>query len=221
MKKFTLQDAVAIVIWIIPITYLLITYQSLADTVPTHFGIDGKPDKWGSKNEFLFITLLLMSVAAGAYLLMRFLPQIDPKRKAKYSKNTFNHLGIALLTFISALNIAIIFATSHEGMNMSKLLLPMIGIFFTYLGNIMYSLKPNYFVGIRTPWTLEDEGTWRKTHQLGGKIWLAGGIFITIATLLLPASIASLVFISAAIIMALIPVFYSYFYFKNHRPNKA
>lgn len=221
MKKFTLQDGVVFIIWLVPIACLMISYQGLPSIVPTHFGIDGKPDKWGDKSALLFVTILLMVVAAIVYLLMKFLPQIDPKRKAKFSISAFNHMGIAILVFISAINIIMIYATKNGAISLGKMILPLVGIFLSYVGNIMYSIKPNYFVGIRTPWTLEDEATWRKTHQLGGKLWLVGGICITIVTLLLPPSVAPFVFISVVAVMALIPVIYSYIYFKKHKAGRA
>jgi uncharacterized membrane protein len=65
-------------------------------------------------------------------------------------------------------------------------MLPLMGLLFSVLGNYMHSIKPNYFVGFRTPWTLENEDNWRKTHQLMARIWVPGGLLITIGTLLLP-----------------------------------
>jgi uncharacterized membrane protein len=150
------------------------------------------------------------------YLLIKFLPSIDPKRTAKYSSGTFKQLAFVLLLFLTIINMAIMYAVSHEGFQMNKLVLPLVGILLAYIGNIMHSLKPNYFVGIRTPWTLEDEDTWRKTHQMGGKLWLAGGIAVAVLTLLLPADVALFAFISVVVIMAIIPIVYSYIYFKKH-----
>jgi uncharacterized membrane protein len=56
------------------------------------------------------------------------------------------------------------------------------GAFFAVLGNYMHSIKPNYFVGFRTPWTLESEDNWRKTHQLVSKVWVPGGLLIISGT---------------------------------------
>ena len=62
----------------------------------------------------------------------------------------------------------------------------MAGLLFAFMGNLMHNIKPNYFAGVRTPWTLEDPDTWRATHRLAGKLWFGGGIFVTIAVLVLP-----------------------------------
>lgn len=216
MKKFTTKDVIALVIWVLPAVYLLRIYPSLQQTVPLHYGVDGQPDRYGDRSEFLLATLVIMGVAAIMYLLMKFLPSIDPKRTAKYSSGTFKQLALVLLVFLTIINMAIMYAVTHEGFQMNKMILPLVGLLLAYIGNIMHSLKPNYFVGIRTPWTLEDEDTWRKTHQLGGKLWLAGGIAVAVLSLLLPIDIAPYVFMVVVVIMALIPIVYSYIYFKKH-----
>lgn len=109
------------------------------------------------------------------------------------------------------------YATVHHGLKLDKVLLPLIGLLLAFIGNMMHSIKPNYFAGVRTPWTLENEDNWRSTHRLAGKLWFIGGITITFLTLLLPAKIATVVFISGAVSLSLIPVVYSYVYFKKHQ----
>ncbi len=216
MKKLTLTDGIGFVVWLLPAAYLLMLYPSLPDTVPVHFGADGQPDRYGDRSEFLLIVLMLMGVSAIMYLLLKFLPSIDPKRTAKYSKPVFRQLAFVLLLFMSVLNLVIMYATTHGSLKVEKLVFPLLGVLFTYLGNIMHSLKPNYFVGIRTPWTLESENTWRKTHQLAGKIWLPGGLIITLLSLLLPTETAVVVFMITVFVMIIIPVIYSYLYYKKH-----
>jgi uncharacterized membrane protein len=81
----------------------------------------------------------------------------------------------------------------------------------------MHSIKPNYFVGIRVPWALEDPDNWRTTHQLGGKLWVAGGILITACTLLLPSRTGEIVFMIVTSILVLVPIIYSFLYFKKHQ----
>ena len=79
--------------------------------------------------------------------------------------------------------------------------------------------KPNYFIGFRLPWTLESEDNWRKTHQLVGKLWVAGGLAITISTLLLPANISFIFFVIIMLTITIIPIVFSYRYFKKTQNN--
>ncbi|WP_295676398.1 SdpI family protein [uncultured Mucilaginibacter sp.] len=219
MKKFTLLDGAALVVWLLPVVYIWILFPTLPQTVPVHYGINGTVDRYGSKNEFLIGPVILTGVSALVYLLLKYLPAIDPKKQIKYGEVTFQKLGLGLVVFMAALNVGIAYATAHHGFPIEKLLFPVIGLLFAFIGNMMNSIKPNYFAGIRTPWTLESEDNWRATHRLAGKIWFVGGLLITIIMLILPATIATILFTAFVIIMAFIPVIYSFIYFKKHQVN--
>src|SRR6202012_2518135 len=152
------------------------------------------------------------------FLLLRFIGSIDPKKQVKFGQDTFRKLAAGSVIFLSALKIAMIFATAHQGFHIQKLSLPIAGLMFIFIGNIMNSIKPNYFAGFRTPWTLEDDDTWRATHRLAGKLWFGGGILLTVIALVLPAETGTIVFMSLVAVMVLIPVVYSYIYYKRHHP---
>ncbi|WP_295795421.1 SdpI family protein [Mucilaginibacter sp.] len=220
MKKFTYMDLAALVVWVLPAGYLASVYNALPAIVPVHYGISGKVDRYGDKSEMIILAGILLFTALLVYLLLKFLPAIDPKKQVKVGEETFRKIGFAVVLFLSALNIAIIFATVHHGLAIDKLILPLAGLFFAFMGNVMNSIKPNYFAGIRTPWTLESEDNWRTTHRLAGRLWFVGGIVVTIATLLLPATLSTIVFIGSIAVLTLVPVTYSYIYFKNHQTNQ-
>jgi uncharacterized membrane protein len=219
MKKITYMDIAALVIWLIPIVYLIYIYPTLPASVPMHYGINGKVDRYGSKTEFLIFQAIMLIVGLLVYLLLKFLPLIDPKKQVKFGEETFQKIAMGLITFFSALNIIIIYSTVNQGMKIDKLILPAVGLFFAFMGNMMNSIKPNYFAGIRTPWTLESEDTWRATHRLASKIWFFGGLALTIATLLLPATAATITFMCGIAVLAFVPIVYSYTYFKSHQAN--
>src|SRR3984957_13947981 len=197
MRKNIFVTIFVFIIALVPVFYLGAIYNSLPETIPTHFGFSGKPDSFGSKNT---------------------LCRIDPKKTAKLSPEIFFKIGMAVVLLFAALGISIIYASAHGNFSM-RLFLPIMGLFFVYMGNMMHSIKPNYFVGIRLPWTLEDPDNWRATHQLAGKLWFIGGIIITIATLLLPEKIATIFFFCGVAVIVLIPIIYSYRYFKSHTPQ--
>jgi uncharacterized membrane protein len=220
MKKFTLLDGTALVVWLLPAVFLWIIFPALPQTVPVHYGLNGTVDRYGSRAEFLIGPLILIGVSALVYLLLKFLPAIDPKKQIKYGQSTFQKLALGLVVFLAVLNIGIIYATVHRGFQIDKLLFPVIGLLFAFLGNMMNSIKPNYFAGIRTPWTLESEDNWRATHRLAGKIWFVGGIVLAIAMLILPPAAGTIIFTSCVLVMALIPVVYSFVYFKKHQVNQ-
>ena len=217
MKKFTLADLTTTVIWLLPIVYLGYIYGGLPATVPLHYGIDGKADSYGSKTTFLAIILGMQVLSVLLYLLLKFLPAIDPKKQVKFGEATFQKLALGLVIFLAALNIVIQYATVNHGVRIDKLILPVIGLLFAFIGNVMYNIKPNYFAGIKTPWALENEDNWKATHHMAGKLWFVGGILLTIVTFILPAVISTFVFVGASLALAFIPYFYSYRYFKKHQ----
>ena len=84
------------------------------------------------------------------------------------------------------------------------------GVFFAALGNYFQTIRPNYFIGIRTPWTLENEQVWRETHQLGGKISMIGGLLMMPLYFVSNQYFQAFAFIALVIVIALVPVVYSY-----------
>lgn len=199
----------------LPFLYLLIVYPGLPARVPTHFGINGQPDNYSNRSFLWVTTSILGGVSVFIYLLIRFLPRIDPKKKAKYSATVFNKIAVAVVLLISLIACYSIYAAKAGNFKLRGFLPVILGIFFAFMGNMMHSIKPNYFVGIRTPWTLENEETWRKTHQLGGKLWFVGGILIAITGFLVPAHAEVFVMMGIVLVIVLWPVIFSYTYFKS------
>jgi uncharacterized membrane protein len=217
MKKFSLSDGAALVVWLLPAIYLFFVYSMLPQAIPVHYDINGAVNGYASKSGFLVLQLIMLGTSAFVYLLLKFLPVIDPKKQVKFGEATFRKLAFGVVIFISALNIVITFAAVHHGFQINKLVFPLIGLLFAFLGNMMNSIKPNYFIGFRTPWALENEDNWRATNRLASKIWFAGGIIVTIAMLFLSPQAGAIVFTGCILIMVFVPLIYSYLYFrKNH-----
>ena len=160
------------------------------------------------------------SIGIFTYFLLRFLPRIDPKKTAKYSAGVFNKIAIAVALLLVCINFFIINAAQTGEFKFIKTMPVLLGVFFIFMGNLLHSIKPNYFAGIRTPWTLESEETWRKTHQLGGKIWFAGGFIIVITGLAIPSPINTYVMVGLLFTMAIIPIVFSYVYYKSIQKNE-
>lgn len=203
----------------IPLIYVGSIYSSLPETIPMHFDINGKADGFGNKSKLWFVVILMVTVSAAMYLLITNLPKIDPKKTAGQSPELYHKIAVVMVVFLCALGIVIIHASVSGSFRLHNLLLPLMGLLFTVLGNYMHSIKPNYFVGFRTPWTLENEDNWRKTHQLVSKLWVPGGLLITIATLFLPVKAGFIFFICVISIITIIPGIYSYRYFKKHQQS--
>jgi uncharacterized membrane protein len=218
MKKSSLPvTLLIIIISLIPLMYAASIYPGLPDTIPTHFGIDGKADGFGSRNTIWFTTLLLATLSVGTYFLIKYLPRIDPKKTAGQSPALYHKIAMAIVVFFCVINLTILHSTKSTSFDKGNLMLPVLGLFFTILGNYMHSIKPNYFVGFRTPWTLENEDNWRKTHRLVSKLWVPGGLLIAAGSLILPVKAGFILLFIVLAPMIIIPGVFSYLYFRKHR----
>src|ERR1035437_6878637 len=216
MNKY-LKEAVLWVIIVIPYIYLYTVWNSLPESVPTHFDLAGNPNDWSSKTSLIFITGAL---SIGMYLLMVVIPFLDPKKKIQQMGDKYYNLRFMLTLFFSILATYIIYIGKEGSIKDPKLLLALIGLLFAMLGNYFQTVRPNYFIGIRTPWTLESENTWKKTHRLGGRMWMAGGVLIALLSFSIPNNPAfMIIFFTILAIITIVPVVYSYFEFQKEKRN--
>ncbi|RZJ56173.1 MAG: DUF1648 domain-containing protein [Flavobacterium sp.] len=195
-----------------PLVYLALIWNSLPEKVPMHWNYDGVIDRWGEKYT-LIIVALFMTVFL--YALMLVLPKIDPKKRLPIMGNKFYQLKFILLLFFSALAIIIIYLSKNQEISNPGLLNIPIAILFIALGNYFKVIQPNYFIGIRTPWTLENKEVWKSTHTFAGKIWMLSGFVILISALIFPKEIAKYTLITVIVLSAIVPILYSYFKFRE------
>lgn len=216
MKKSTVYC-----VWIIslvPVVFLSAIWQQIPDRIPLHYNLNGESDRYGSKNELALLTGILFILNIVTYLLLAHIHRLDPKKK--YSTETLflmKRLAFIIVFFMSAMSCYIIYTKLTTGAGFSnKFLIALMGLMFAAIGNYMHNIKPNYFAGIRLPWTLENEENWKHTHRLGGKIWFAGGLILTALAFFLPAKTEFIAMNIIIAVMVIIPVVYSYrFYRKN------
>lgn len=217
---FNLKDIIIVLITATPVFFLMAVYPELKEEVPVHFNLEGQPDGFDNKSALWVTTLILMGAAVLVYLLLKFIPLIDPKKKATQSAALFQKIAMATAVLLTGISFLIIQSARIGSFYSSNLLFAGVGLMFAFIGNLMYSIKPNYFAGIRTPWTLEDEDTWRKTHQLASRLWVVGGLLIAVISFLLPVEMVIILFFSGLTVMVVIPVIFSYTYYKKHQIEK-
>jgi uncharacterized membrane protein len=169
-------------------------------------------DGWGNK----FTALLLVPlVIVGMYLLMLVLPLIDPGR-ANYQNfpKAYNVIRVAILTYMSAIYVAMLAAAFGYKINMTSVILPLVGVLFIVLGNFLGKIRPNWFMGIRTPWTLSSQLSWDKTHRVGGWLFiLMGLLFFPVALMQTTWSLVAMLVIDACLLGGLIV--YSYLVYRS------
>lgn len=184
-----------------------VVYPKLPLTVPTHWDMLGRPNGWGSR---LWGAWVIPVVMVLLWALMRVLPTIDP-RGANYAKfgGAFEAIVISILLYMLGLHLIILRASLGYPVAMQRVLPIGVGILLVLIGNLLPRARPNWFIGIRTPWTLSSDRVWEKTHRVGGRAFVAGGLAIIIAALVMPQW-AHYVLVSVVVVCSLGAVLYSY-----------
>ena len=185
-------------------------YPRLPEMVPGHWNIKGEIDRYYPKSFGAFFAPLL---AVGIYLMMLLLPLIDPRRDnyPRFS-GAYTFLRWSLVIFLGFVYGISILAALGYSLDVDLLIKAMVAILFIIIGNFMGQFRHNYFVGIKTPWTLANEEVWQRTHRMASRIWVMGGL-VCLAMAPVSSAWAAVVFFTAVMIMALVPIVYSYLIF--------
>ena len=130
----------------------------------------------GTKNDLWVIAGILSGAAILSYLLLSNVRKFDPKLRKVPPSGTFRRLAIVVSLFITAMNFLVISSVNNNIRLLDRAMWPLMGLMFAFIGNYMNNIKPNYFAGLRLPWTLSSDYNWRKTHQFAGKLWFSGWI---------------------------------------------
>jgi uncharacterized membrane protein len=189
--------------------YAAIVYPGLPDSIPIHWNIRGEVDGWGPKSTIF----LGPGLTVFAWILLHGLPKLSPKQFTIDTFGpTFNLMMVIVAALFAYIGCVIIHSAGHPLAPVGQLLVGGIGLFFALLGNLMGKTRRNFYVGIRTPWTLASERVWDATHRLGGRWMAAGGIIAAAMVLLFNWMIPAFVVI---MVSCLYPVLFSYLYYKR------
>lgn len=216
MKK---QTMIALGLVLLPFAYALYLYPTLPNKIPMHFNLKGEVDGWGSKESIYLLPAIMGLTSIFVYFLMANIKKIDPKRYEGADDKVYAQFGLFTSGFLCCLSIVILYSTVHTGIDINKLIFPLLGFAFAGMGIYMPKLKQNYIAGFKLPWTLENEANWNATHALAGKVWMAGGALQMATALLLRGPAIFIVFISITAVMVIIPSAFSYRMFKRGNPT--
>jgi uncharacterized membrane protein len=154
----------------------------------------------------------------GMLALFRFLPVIDPRGK-NYTKfgGTFEGIIVSLMLFMLGLHIIVLRAALGYPVGMRRVLPIGVGALFIVIGNLLPRARPNWFIGLRTPWTLSSDRVWEKTHRFGGRVFVAGGILLVLAAFV-SAQWAHVVLFAVILTCSAGVMVYSYLEWRREQP---
>ncbi|CAM3228361.1 SdpI family protein [Streptobacillus ratti] len=172
---------ISILLCLLPVAYVLLIYDKLPEMIPTHWNFSGEIDGYTSKKVFVFGMPIFFAVMN---IFTIFMAKADPKKMGNNSFLFKNILWISPI-FINLIMIFTVLIALGYNIDVPKIVKIFVGIVLIIVGNYLPKCKQNYTIGIKTPWTLNDEENWNKTHRFGGKIFVISGI-VTILSIFIP-----------------------------------
>ncbi len=194
------------------VVFGLLNLHRLPAELPTHWNIRGEVDGWTGKN---LAVVLLPGIGLAIGLLLAFLPKVDPRRaNFPLHEDAWWLIANTLLLFLAGVQLFVIGSGLGWAVSMERVIGVGVGGLMVVMGNYLTRVRQNWFLGIRTPWTLSSEKSWRETHRLGGWLFVAGGLFILGATLV-TSRLAPWAVLVGVGVPAVVSLVYSYLVWRN------
>ncbi len=200
--KLSKLTVITTLITLLPVILGAVLYDSLPDVVVTHWGVNNEPNGWSPKWMACFGIPVFMAV-------LNLVMSMVTENTDKVNNTSPVVLNISrwIIPVLSLVMVPMtLFSALGMEMDIEKLVCTLLGILFTIIGNYMPKCRPNRYVGIRVPWTLASEENWRRTHRVGGYVWMIGGIVVVIAAWLGLGTVS----FAAMLALAVIPIAYSF-----------
>ncbi len=151
-------------------------WNQLPDQMASHWNANDQVDGYISRFWGVFLMPL---ITLGMFVLFLVVPGIDPLKaniaQFREAFNMFIALMVAFMLYVHGLTLA--WSLGYQDFKMSAAMLPFMGILFIAIGYLLRQAKRNFFIGIRTPWTLSSDTVWDKTHRLGSVLFMVSGAF--------------------------------------------
>ena len=191
-----------------------VLYPRLPEKIPVHWNIEGQIDGYGNKQWALFLTPGIM---LGLTALFLALPWLSPNQFSLDSfKSTYGFIIVVIMATMAYIHGLTLWAAVAGEVDITRAMLAGLMIMFGLMGNVMGKVRRNFWVGVRTPWTLASDRVWNDTHRLAGQLFV-GAAVIGLACILLPIPLPVLTIGTIVVIMsaALFPVGYSLVHYKQ------
>ena len=184
----------------------LLLWNRLPDPMPGHWNASGDIDGYISKFWGVFLVPIISIALTGLFLII---PRIDPlKANIAQFRAAFNWFIVVFMAYMLYVYALTLVAALGTPFNMTLMLLPAVGLLFIGVGYLMSGAKRNFFIGIRTPWTLSSDTVWDKTHKLGSRLFMLGGVVTILCAFLGESGIW--IMLVAMLGASFVPIVYSY-----------
>ena len=211
MKKYKIA---IISILLLALAFVGISFNFVDDIIPTHIGINGKPDQLGSKY-FLLIFVGIMAVIGITMVILSYSNKLTENYK-KYMLLTGVIMEVLFLGLLVLFTVyGILYTENKEPFDIAAILSPLIGIMMIILGNYFPKIEKNRTLGIKTYWSMYNEVTWQKTHRFGGFVSMILGVLLVIIGLIFKDIVSVIIVPCLLILWFIIITVASYIYYKQ------
>lgn len=188
--------------------------ELLKDPIPTHSNAAGEVDQWTPRENILPQWLLMPGIMAALLGMSVLLPWLSPKgfEIDRFRETFFFLMAVMTLMFAYIQLLFVLGGVQGVEVNTTRWLLGGLSLFFALLGNRLGKVQRNFWMGVRTPWTLASEAVWIQTHRLTAWLWTAGAIVLAAIGF---AGLSVWFWLAGLLLMALSPVFYSLWLYKR------
>ncbi len=194
----------------VALIFSLAMAAKMPDIVPTHWDAAGHANGYGSKWTNLLLTPGMMVFIMG---LTWALPKMSPKKfEIEPFEATYSYLMVLIAGMMLCIHLVIVQASAGAHLDITRVMMAVLFAFFGLMGNVLGKIKPNFYMGIRTPWTLSNEQVWHITHRYAGRLWVAGGVIGVLATLI---GVPFWILFSSLMLISFAPVVKSYFIYRG------
>ena len=212
MKK-NITEMIILIMLTIPFIAAFIFWDKLPNRMAIHFNFNGEADGFGNKPLGL---LMLPAINVVIWSLLKVLPKfIMSQTQFDLFSKRYNIIRLLVHSFITALYLVILMYTLQYKTNVLMFLAYGISILLLVIGNYLNNIKPNNFIGIRTPWTMKNAEVWRKTHYVTSRLWVAASLILMCIIPFLSEILLSKLLMLYFIIITIPPIIYSYIIFKK------
>jgi uncharacterized membrane protein len=194
----------SLAIVLIAIALSVIFYPRLPDPMPSHWNAAGEADGWSSKPAAMIFLPLIMAGTLGLFAALR----------SEVNARAYRIVEFSTLAFLLCVHVMALLMATGTRLNATFTMTALVGALFVVLGMSMTSMRPNFIIGIRTPWTLASEDVWDRTHRLGATTFAIAGVLLMIVPF---GGLATVVvaFPIIAIVATVIPIVYSYVIYRR------
>lgn len=189
-----------------------LAWPTAPDRIPVHWDMNGEVNRYGGRAEGL---LAMPAIATLIYLVLLFLPRLDPGR-LNYTKfvGAYTTIRVSVIALLAVIYAVVLLSARGIQVDMNRFIGLAAGAMVFIMGNVMGKLRPNWFFGVRTPWTLSSKRSWTHTHRLAGWVFVVGGIALMVAGVIgrPVAMVVASVLLGAGVLVSIV---YSYLVWKS------